>query len=111
MTDKASYITEAAKLLDDGKNKGQVEGYLKFTYDLSTKDVKDIMAEAAPGGASGTADWTGTVAYIRENYGKIEKKALIEGMCEVNGKKYSSNQHAYNYIAMAVEYAKQEVAK
>lgn len=111
MSDKATYIKEAKKLAADGKNKGQIEGYLKFTYDLSTKDVKDIVAEVMPQSGVGHADWTATVKFLRENVDKLTKKELIDGMCEVNGKTYLTNQHAYNYVAMAQEWASQEVTK
>ena len=103
---------EVLELLNSGKNKGQVEGYLRFQQDLSVNDAKKVLARVCEenGIASATshADHEATVRYLRENYGKVEKKILIEGMCETNGKTYKTNQHAYNYIAMMQEWAKQE---
>lgn len=107
-------MTEAVELIEAGANKGKVEGFMKYMYDASTNDAKKWSAEAfekcgmSPN-AYGQADHEETVKYLRTNYGKIAKKELIEGMCEVNGKTYKTNQHAYNYIAMMIEWAKQEV--
>ena len=109
--DMKKYVSEATKLAEEGKNKGQIEGYFKFTHDLSTKEVKEIVAQALPESAHGAADWASTVAFLRDNMQKLSKKELITGMCEVNGKTYNTNQHAYNYIAMAVEWAHQEQSK
>jgi hypothetical protein len=109
MTDLIKYIEEARKLAEDGKNKGQIEGYMKFQHDLSTAEAKEVVAEALPDTARGSADWTATVEFLRENREKLNKHDLIEGMCEVNGKTFNTNQHAYNYIAMAIEWASQEL--
>lgn len=105
---------EAVELIESGATKGKVEGFMKYMYDASTNEAKEWSAKAfeqcgmSPNAYS-HADHAETVTYLRENYGKIEKKALINGMCEVNGKTYKTNQHAYNYIAMMIEWAKQEV--
>ena len=107
-------INACVELIEAGANKGKVEGFLKYMHDLSTNQAKEVAAAAfeecgmSPNAYS-HADHEETVKYLRENYGKIEKKALINGMCEVNGKTYKTNQHAYNYIAMMIEWAKQEV--
>jgi hypothetical protein len=107
-----SIDNEVLELLESGKNKGQVEGFLRFQHDLSVNDAKKVVARVCEanniGTSHGTADHSETVAYLRANYGKIDKKELIEGMCEVNGKTYKTNQHAYNYIAMMIEWARQE---
>lgn len=114
VTNMAELIAASVELIESGKNKGQVEGFLKYMHDLSTNDAKSVANEAfnklglSPN-AYGQKDHKQTVEYIRNNYGKIPKKDLIEGMCETNGKTYLTNQHAYNYIAMMQEYAKQEV--
>ena len=106
-------VADVVELITSGKNRGQVHGYL-LMQDYSTKDAKHIAKLAydklgLSTNAHSHADHEKTVAYIRNNYGKLPKKQLIEGMCETNGKTYLTNQHAYNYIAMMQEYAKQEV--
>lgn len=114
MTDMNKVMAECVELVESGATKGKVEGFLKYMHDCSTNEAKDIAAKAfeqcgmSPN-AYGHADHEETVKYLRANYGKIAKKDLIEGMCKVNGKTYKTNQHAYNYIAMMVEWAKQEV--
>lgn len=106
---------EVVKLLNDKQPLGKIEGYLRYVHDMSTNEAKNFLAEIRDelgiesNGRGGTADWAATVEYLRSNIDKLEKKALIEGMCEVNGKTFLTNQHAYNYIAMAQEWAKQEV--
>lgn len=110
MTDMTKYIEEAKSLYEEGKNKGQIEGYLKFQHDLSTAEAKQVVAEALPDTARGGAvDWSATVEFLRENREKLNKHDLIEGMCSVNGKTFLTNQHAYNYIAMAMEWTNQEI--
>jgi hypothetical protein len=116
MSDMKKITAEVSELIEAGKNKGQIEGYLKYTHDMSTNEAKEFAAKQfeANGYSSnmyGKADHKETVEYLRVHYGKLDKKALIEGMCEVNGKTYKTNQHAYNYIPMMLEWAKQEVAE
>lgn len=107
-------LKKGVDLLNKGATKGKIEAFAMYTMDTSTNEAKQYAAEvfAKAGKPLNTrgdgTDWSATVAYLRKNYGKLPKKELIEGMCKVNGKKYSSNQHAYNYIAMAQEWAKQE---
>lgn len=106
-------LTKAVELVESGATKHKVEGFLSYMYDMSVNESKRIAAEAFEqcGYSSnmyGRADHEDTVKYLRANYGKVAKKELIEGMCEVNGKTYKTNQHAYNYIAMMIEWAKQE---
>jgi hypothetical protein len=104
---------EVTKFIEGGMNIGRVEGYLLFEHDFSTTEAKKLVAEVREElgyEAGASTNWADTVQFLRDKYGVLEKKALIDGMCEINGKKYSSNQHAYNYIAMALEWAKQEVA-
>jgi len=106
---------EVVKLLQDGTPLGKIEGYLAYVHDMSTGERKNFLAEVKDElgietRQGGTADWTATVEYLRAHIDKVEKKALIEGMCEINGKTFLTNQHAYNYIAMAQEWAKQEAS-
>ena len=107
-------MKSCVELVESGATKGKVEGFLKYMYDCSTNEAKEIAAEAfekcgmSPN-AYGRADHKETVAYLRKHYGKIGKSDLIKGMCEVNGKTYKTNQHAYNYIAMMIEWAEQEL--
>lgn len=107
-------MKEAVELIESGATKGKVEGFMKYMYDASTNEAKEWANEAfekcgmSPN-TYGRADHEETVKYLRANYGKLNKKELIEGMCEVNGKTYKTNQHSYNYIAMMVEWAKQEL--
>jgi len=105
-------IDQARELLEAGATSAKAEGFLIYAHDFSTneakKTVKELKEELGIVAHSGSSDWGPTVEFLRANYGKMPKKELIKSMCEVNGKKYSSNQHAYNYIAMALEWAKQE---
>jgi len=103
---------EVVKMLGENIALGKIEGYLSYVHDMSTGERKNFLAEikdelGIETRQGGTADWTGTVEYLRANIDTVEKKALINGMCEVNGKTFLTNQHAYNYIAMAQEWAKQ----
>lgn len=114
MTNKVEMLEKCEELRASGATKGKVEGFLRYMYDCSTNEAKDIAKEVweAAGFSSnqyGRADHEETVKYLRANYGKLDKKELIEGMCKTNGKTYKTNQHAYNYIAMMIEWAKQEV--
>lgn len=114
MANYEKLMAEVSELIESGKNKGQIEGYLKYAHDMSTAEAKAFSAKAfEENGYSpnmyGRADHVETVKYLRENYGKIDKSDLIKGMCEVNGKTYKTNQHAYNYVSMMVEWAKQEL--
>lgn len=107
-------MASAVELIEAGATKGKVEGFMKYMYDASTNEAKEWSAQAfekcgmSPN-AYGHADHEETVKYLRANYGKVNKKELIDGMCKINGKTYKTNQHAYNYIAMMQEWAKQEV--
>lgn len=116
MTSMTNIVKEVQELIESGKNKGQVEGYLKYMYEMTTNEAKEFASKQFESlGYSpnmyGQADHTKTVEYLRENYGKISKQDLINGMCEVNGKTFKTNQHAYNYIPMMLEWSKQEVNK
>lgn len=109
-------IQECVELVERGSTKGKVEGFLKYMHDLSTNESKEVASIAfekcgISSNAYGHADHKDTVMFLRSNYGKLNKKDLIDGMCEVNGKTYKTNQHAYNYIAMMVEWAKQEAGE
>jgi len=108
-------LAKMVELVKSGATKGKVEGFGKYMYDHSTNEAKAYAAEAfeqcgLSSNAYGRADHEQTVMFLRNNIGKLPKKELIEGMCEVNGKTYKTNQHAYNYIAMMQEWAKQELA-
>lgn len=115
MTDYAKIENEVRDLIESGKNKGQIEGYLKYMHDFSTNEAKEFAAKQFEAlGLSpnmyGKADHAETVKFLRDNYNKLNKQDLINGMCEVNGKTFKTNQHAYNYISMMIEWANQEVA-
>lgn len=99
--------TQIKTMHDSGKNLGQIEGWLRYEHDYTVAESKQAIKTAGLGGSQSTADWSKTVGYLRDNL-HLDKKKLINGMCEVNNKTYLTNQHAYNYIAMAVEWAKQE---
>lgn len=107
---KTEYINEAKEMNTNGKNIGQIEGYMRFTYNLSVKESKEVIKKAGLSQDNNKANWEDTVMMLRQSYGKISKTDLINKMCKINGKTYNSNQHAYNYIAMCQEWAKQEVA-
>jgi ribosomal protein L19E len=101
---------EIKKFHEEGKTKGAIEGYLKFTYDFSTKDAKNLVSEVVGKTTNNNkTSWEETIRFIRKNYGKMEKKQLIEEMMKIKGGSYSSMNHAYNYIKFAMEFAKQEV--
>jgi len=107
-------MQQAIEMVEGGATKAKVEGFLIYMHDCSVNEAKTLAAKAfekcgISTNAYSKAGWTETVKFLRENYGKLGKKELINGMCEVNGKTYKTNQHAYNYIAMAIEWAKQEV--
>ena len=119
MTDSNNVVAvdvadQIVEMKDAGKNKGQIEGYLRYALDLSVNDAKKAIANVyeANGWASstGSADHTATIKYLRGQYGKVDKKTLIAGMCEINGKTYKTNEHAYVYIGMMIEWAKQDLA-
>lgn len=102
------------ELHNEGKNKGQIEGFLRYAHDLSVNQAKASIKEVfetegwtAVGTSS--ADHTETITFLRENYGKMAKKDLINEMCEINGKTYKTNEHAYVYIPMMIEWSKQEL--
>lgn len=109
-----SVYAKVVELHNAGKNKGQIHGFLMFEYNYSTNQSKDMIKNVYDkegwSNSVTTSDYSDTVKYLRANYGKVDKKTLIQEMCNINGKKYSSNQHAYNYISMAIEWAKQEVS-
>lgn len=103
------------ELVNNGSTRGKIEAFGKWMYDQSTNEAKAYTAEAfercgISTNAYGRADHEETVKYLIANYGKLEKKELISGMCEINGKTYKTNQHAYNYIPMMIEWSKQELA-
>ena len=106
-------IEKGLELLESGATKAKVEAYGLLVHDMSTNEAKEfaslVFEKAGLSTNTYSADWESTVRYLREHFGKLPKKELIEGMCRVNGKTYKSNQHAYNYIRMAIEWAKQEV--
>lgn len=102
-------VPEIQAMAENGKNRGQIEGWLKYMHDMSNKEAKTLLEEALGKTSASTADWEATIRYIRENYGRLSKADLVEGMMEVKGAKESSMVHAYTYIKFAQEYARQEV--
>lgn len=107
MTTDTNYIEIAINLSNDGKNIGQIEGYLRYKYNLTVAQSKRVIKDANLSGKKSSADWSDTVEYLIKNIDKLSKIDLINGMCELNSKTYLTNQHAYNYIPMAREWAKQ----
>jgi len=111
---KTDTINEINKLIissnESGKTRGSIEGYISFTYDIEMSKAKLMVQEVLGKSDAASATWTETIAFIRKNYGKMEKKELIEGMMAIKGGTYTSMNHAYNYIKFAQEYAAQEVA-
>jgi len=95
---------------DKGKTRGAIEGFLQFEYDLSVNEAKNmVQAVLGKSARSGGTDLSKVVKVVRENYGKVSKKELIEKMVKATGGAYSSMNHMYNYIRFAQEYAKQEL--
>ena len=107
---KAELMTTISELNENGKSKAQIEGWLMFEYDYTVNQSKSLVQEVLGKSNIDGSNWSEVIAYIREAYGKVEKKELIENMCRIKGAKYSSMNHAYNYIKFAKEYAAQEVA-
>ena len=104
-----TYDAKIAEYSANGKTKAAIEGWLQFEHNLSVNESKSAVQRVLGKGATNKGDWSQIVTYVRENYGKIDKKDLIAGMCEVSGQKTSSMNHAYNYIKFAIEYARQEL--
>jgi len=110
MTTKAQLIKTIGEFDKSGKTKAQIEGWLMFEHSYTVNKSKELVQEVLGKGSTDGANWTEVIAYIRESYGHVEKKELIENMCRIKNAKYSSMNHAYNYIKFAQEYAAQEVA-
>lgn len=105
---------QVAEMLTNGERIGKIEGMLLFQYDMSTNEAKQLVSDmreelGLEARGSGPVKLPEIVTYLRGNSDKLEKKALIEGMMEVSGHTFSTCQHMYNYIAMAKEWAKQEL--
>lgn len=107
---KAELMTTISEFNENGKTKAQIEGWLMFEHSYTVNQSKSLVQEVLGKGNIGGSDWGEVIAYIRESYGKVEKAELIENMCRIKGAKYSSMNHAYNYIKFAKEFARQEVA-
>jgi hypothetical protein len=97
------------KFYDEKKSKSAIEGYLQFEYNMSSTSAKKLVREVLGKSTSNTTSWEETIRFIRKNYGKLEKKQLIEEMMKIKGGSYSSMNHAYNYIKFAIEFARQEL--
>lgn len=108
-TTKKDLIAVINEANEKGKTRGSIEGYLQYQYDMSGSDAKELVQEVLGKNETSGADWTEVIAFIRENYGKMDKKELLENMCTIKGAKMSSMNHAYNYIKFAQEFARQEV--
>lgn len=106
---KQEIISELQTRASNGHTRAKLEAYLLLEHDCSVNESKALCKEALGSGASRTVDLSEVVAYVRANYGTLSKKELIAGMCEVTGGTYSSENHRYNYIKFAIEFAKQEV--
>jgi len=111
MTTKAQLIETINEFNKNGKTKAQIEGWLMFEHSYTVNKSKELVQEILGKGSTDGANWAETIEFIRKNYGVMDKKELINGMCEIKGAKFSSMNHAYNYIKFAQEFAKQEVAK
>lgn len=107
---EAKLIKTISEYDKNGKTKAQIEGWLMFEHSYTVNQSKALVQKVLGKGSIDGANWEEVIAYIREAYGNVEKKELIENMCRIKGAKYSSMNHAYNYIKFAQEYAKQEVA-
>lgn len=97
------------KFYENGKTRGAIEGWLQFEHDLSTNESKALVQKVLGVNKKSSSNWEPVIKVIRENYGKVSKKELIEKMMKASGGKYSSMNHAYNYIRFAQEYARQEL--
>lgn len=102
----ATIITSA---YEAGKSKSAIEGHLQYEYGLSVNEAKKRVQKVLGKSAVTNSDWSETIQEIRKSFGKIDKKDLIDRMCAVKNAKFSSMNHAYNYIRFAQEYARQEV--
>lgn len=100
---------EILDMQTDGKNRGQIEGFLKYEYNMSNKDAKNAVQDALGKGAASNADWKATVTYIREHANE-DKADIVAGIIGVRGSTESTAGHIYNYLKFAQEYGRQEVA-
>ncbi len=94
---------------EDGASRAKIEGFLMYKHDMTVSGSKKLVQEVLGKSTSTASDWAPVIAYVRKNYGKVEKKDLITEMCKIKGAQFSSMNHAYNYIKFAMEYARQEV--
>lgn len=102
-----TFITEAS---ENGKTRSAIEGYLQFKHEMSVNEAKAAVQEVLGKSVRSSATHEAVVAYVRKNYGKLDKADLLDGMVAVTGGKLSSANHMYNYIRFAQEYSRQEVA-
>ena len=109
MTTKTQLIDIIKEANENGKTKAQIEGHLQWEYGKTVNQSKALVQEVLGKSNIEGTDWSEVITYIRENFGKVDKKELIENMVMIKGAKYSSMNHAYNYIRFAQEYARQEV--
>ena len=111
MTTTSELMSTIEVMSENGCTKAKIEGFLMYEHDYTVNKSKELVQKVLGKSTTNGSDWSATIEYIRENFGKIDKKELITGMCEIKNAKYSSMNHAYNYIRFAQEYAAQEVAK
>lgn len=102
------------ELLKAGTNLSKIEGYLLFEHDFGVTQAKDLVKEVREElgmeFARGATNLPDVVRFARENHGKLDKGDLIQGMMAAGNYTHSTAQHMYNYIAMAIEWARQEAA-
>ena len=94
---------------EEGKTRAVIEGRIMYEAAKSVNETKKLVQDTLGRSGRDSVSLEKVVRYIRDNYGKLSKQELIEGMCEVTGGKFSSMNHMYNYIRLAQEYARQEV--
>jgi len=109
MNNEKQLIAKIKKFHESGKTKMAIEGWLQFEHGMSVNEARALTKEALGSKRKATSNWEPVIKVIRENYGKVSKQELIELMMEASGGKYSSMNHAYNYIKFAQEYARQEL--
>lgn len=105
--------TDIAKVITtmdaEGMTRAVIEGRIMYEARKSVNEAKKLVQDTLGRSGRDSVSLEKVVRYIRQNYGKLSKQELIEGMCEVTGGKFSSMNHMYNYIKLAQEYARQAV--
>ncbi len=109
MTSTNELTKSIVEMNESGASRAKIEGFLLYAHDMSVNEAKDLVQKTLGKSTSTSSDWSETIEFIRKNFGKMDKKDLINGMCEIKNAKFSSMTHAYNYIRFAQEFARQEV--